>query len=263
MITELTVRCGPLFTLAEDARRVPIDRLIRDVNGIAKSAEYVKIWWLPTLPFANVYAYERTDQPETMSALGRWVDEAIINRFVFTGLLKASKLWPGLTRPINSAIGATYLREHRRVGRYDQVLTIAMPPVHREMEYAVAMEQAPDALDRVRALIERQRLLVNFVMEIRFASGDDAWMSPAYGRDSCQIGAYMADNMYREAYFTGFERIMHALGGRPHWGKEHNVTPEQVRAVFPMADRFAHLRGQLDPEGIFENACLQRALGRV
>ncbi|MGH2406244.1 MAG: D-arabinono-1,4-lactone oxidase [bacterium] len=264
VITQVMLRCEPLFTLAEDARRVPIDRLIRDLDTIARSAEYVKIWWLPTLSFANVYRYERTDQRPTTSVSERWIDEAVVNRFLFTGLLGASRRWPRLTRPINRAIGAAYLRgESRRVGRYDHVLTVAMPPVHRETEYAVAMEQAAEALGRVRALIERQQLLVNFVMEVRFVKGDDAWMSPAYGRDSCQIGAYIADNVHREAYFTGFERIMQTLGGRPHWGKEHNVTPEQVRALFPLADRFVALRRRLDPEGIFDNACLRRAIGQV
>jgi hypothetical protein len=129
------------------------------------------------------------------------------------------------------------------------------------MEYAVAMDQASETLERVRVLIDRQHLRVNFVMEVRFVRGDDAWMSPAYGRDSCQIGAYMADSVDLEAYFAGFERIMHTVGGRPHWGKEHNITPEQVRALFPLAGQFVALRGQLDPEGTFQNACLERALG--
>ena len=261
IITEVTLRCAPLFTLIEEARRVPVDQLIRDLDAIARSAEYVKIWWLPTLPFANVYRYTRTDGSPTTSSLRRWVDEAIVNRFLFAALLAMSRRWPRLTPAINRAVGATYLRESRRVGRYDQVLTVAMPPVHRETEYAVALARASEALDRVRALIQHQRLRVNFVMEIRFVKADDAWMSPTYGRDSCQIGAYIADGSDREAYFTGFERIMHALGGRPHWGKEHNITPEQVSAVFPMADRFLTLRGQLDPEGVFDNACLRRAFG--
>jgi FAD-linked oxidoreductase len=261
IITEVTLRCEPLFTLVEEARRVPVDQLIRDLDAIARSAEYVKIWWLPTLPFANVYRYTRTDRSPTTSSLRRWVDEAIVNRFLFAALLAMSRRWPRLTPAINRAVGATYLRESRRVGRYDQVLTVAMPPVHRETEYAVALARASEALDRVRALIQHQRLRVNFVMEIRFVKGDDAWMSPTYGRDSCQIGAYIADGSDREAYFTGFERIMHALGGRPHWGKEHNITPEQVSAVFPMADRFLTLRGQLDPDGVFDNACLRRAFG--
>lgn len=30
---------------------------VRDLVATAKSAEYVKIWWLPTLPFAMVYRY--------------------------------------------------------------------------------------------------------------------------------------------------------------------------------------------------------------
>lgn len=261
VITEVTLRCEPLATLVEEARRVAIGAVVRDLVATATSAEYVKIWWLPTLPFALVYRYTRSDAPPRTSRLRRWADEAIINRFLFTGLISASRRWPSLTRPINNAVGATYLRPSRRVGRYDRMLTVAMPPLHREMEYAVALEQAPEALDRVRSLIDRRGLRVNFVMEIRFAKGDDAWMSPAYGRDSCHIGAYMAESADLPPYFTGFEGIVQGLGGRPHWGKEHTVTPEQVRAGFPMAERFLALRRRLDPEGTFDNACLRRAFG--
>ncbi len=261
VITQVTLRCEPLFTLAEDARRLPIDRLIADLNTIAQSAEYVKIWWLPSLPFANVYRYTRTDASPTTSAVRRWAEEAIVNRYVFTALLAVSRPRPWLIRPINAVVGNAYLRPSRLVGRSDRVLTVAMPPVHREMEYGVEMAQGSEALHRVRALIARERLRVNFVMEVRFVKGEDAWMSPAYGRDSCQIGAYMGEGADLEAYFTGFERIMQEYGGRPHWGKEHNITPEQVRAVFPMAGRFLALRRQLDPGGTFENGCLRRALG--
>jgi len=261
VITELTLRCEPLITLVEEGERVPVGDLIRDLGAIARSAEYVKVWWLPTLRHANVYRYTRTDASPTVSTLGRWVDEAVVNRYLFTGLIEASRRWPRLTRSINSGVGAVYLRSSRRVGRYDRVLTVAMPPVHREVEYAVPMEQGPEAIDRTRALIDGKGLRVNFVMEIRFVKGDDAWMSPAYGRDTCYIGAYMAESADRQAYFEGFEAIMHALGGRPHWGKEHTIRPEQVRRVFPMAERFLALRRRLDPVGTFDNDCLRRAFG--
>jgi FAD-linked oxidoreductase len=265
VITEVTLQCEPLFRLAEQAQRVSIEpmlreRLARDLETLARAAEYVKIFWLPMLPFAQVYRYQRTDEPINASAIWRLLDEAVVNRLLFTALLDATRRWPALTLPINRVVGAAYFRTSQRVGRYDQVLTLPVPPVHREMEYAVALEQAPEALDRVRNLFERRRLRVNFVLEIRFAKGDDAWMSPAYGRDTCHIGAYMAESADIEEYFSAFEQIMQGLGGRPHWGKEHNVTPEYVRAVWPMAERFAELRRELDPRGVFDNACLRRAL---
>jgi L-gulonolactone oxidase len=261
VITQVTLRCAPLFALTEDARRAPIEEVVRDLVSIANSAEYVKIWWLPTLPFANVYRYSRTAEPPTTSHLRRWMDETIVNRYLFAALLGVSRRWPSLTAAINRAVGATYLRESRRVGRYDQVLTVAMPPVHREMEYALALDRAPESLDRIRALIRDRRLRVNFVMEIRFVKGDDAWLSPAYGRDSCQIGAYIAEGADRASYFAGVEDIMQAAGARPHWGKEHNVTPELVNAMFPTIERFRALRDELDPDRVFENPCLARALG--
>jgi FAD-linked oxidoreductase len=264
VVTEVTLQCEPLFRLAERTQRVSIEpmlreRLTRDLEALARSAEYVKIFWLPMLPFAQVYRYERTGEPISASAAWRRIDELVVNRLLFTAILNATRRWPALTLPINRVVGAAYFRTSQRVGLYDDMLTLPFPPVHREMEYAVALEQAPEALARVQQLFERRRLRVNFVLEIRFAKGDDAWMSPAYGRDSCHIGAYMAESADIEEYFTAFEQIMQDLGGRPHWGKEHSVTPEYVRSAWPMARRFAELRRELDPRAVFDNACLRRA----
>lgn len=247
IITELTLRCEPLATLEETAERVPIDRAIGELEALAASAEYVKIWWLPPLPYANVYRCARADRaPPAARPLARWVDEAVINRIVFTALLRVGRRFPQATAAINRAVGATYLRPRRRLGRYDDILPVALPPRHREMEYAVGMDRAADALGRIRDLIRARRLRINFVVEVRFVRGDDIWMSPAYGRDSCFIGTYMADSPDLPAYFAGVERIMRDLGDRPHWGKEHGATTEEVRTLFPMAPRFLALREALD-----------------
>jgi FAD/FMN-containing dehydrogenase len=84
-------------------------------------------------------------------------------------------------------------------------------------------------------------------------------MHNSRGTHSCHIGAYMAESADIEEYFTAFEQIMQGLGGRPHWGKEHSVTPAYVRSVWPMAQRFSELRRELDPRAVFDNVCLRRA----
>jgi L-gulonolactone oxidase len=41
-------------------------------------------------------------------------------------------------------------------------------------------------------------------------------------------------------YFARFERLMWALGGRPHWAKSLlAVRPQQLRALYPRFDDFA------------------------
>lgn len=50
-------------------------------------------------------------------------------------------------------------------------------------------------------------------------------------------------------------------GGRPHWGKLHGLTAEELRALYPRFDDFVALRDRLDPERVFGNRYLERTLG--
>jgi FAD/FMN-containing dehydrogenase len=66
-----------------------------------------------------------------------------------------------------------------------------------------------------------------------------------------------------DRYFALFEDEMRALSGRPHWGKQFAAAPEQLRAAYPLYDRFDDLRRRLDPRGVFENDYLRRVFGSV
>jgi hypothetical protein len=99
---------------------------------------------------------------------------------------------------------------------------------------------------------------VNLPAEARFGPADDAWMSPMFGRPSCMLGAYMREAPGRDRYFSCFEAEMRELGGRPDWGKEFDAAG--VRAMYPMADRFASLVAAEDPEGRFVNPRLAAIL---
>ncbi len=261
VITEVTLACEPAFRLREVVEPVPLARVVRDLGAIAGSAEYVKVWWLPGTRMALVYRAERTDAPATHRPLARLIDAHVVNGLLFPALLGLARHLPAITPTMNRAVGAAYLRPSTRVDRADRVFNVAMPPRHREMEYAVPMERAAEALDRAIATIVRDRVRVNFIFEVRFARGDTGWMSPDFGRDSCHLGAYMAESPDLLRYFAGFEATMRAFGGRPHWGEELHATPADVRAVLPMADRFLALRDSLDPHGTFANAFTDRVLG--
>ena len=98
-------------------------------------------------------------------------------------------------------------------------------------------------------------------MEVRVAAADDRWLSTAYERDS----AYFAVHRYwREdptEYFEAVEELMTAHGGRPHWGKEHGLGADALRARYPRFDDFTAVRDRLDPGRVFANAYLDRVLG--
>lgn len=263
IVTELTIAVQPAFRLCEQTEAIPLAQALGELPGIARSAEYVKLWWLPHTDAVIVFRYERTDAPSTFSPFARWLDEHVVNRWLFALLLGLGRLLPALVPRFNKLVAATYLKPRRTVGRSDRMLTLAMPPVHRETEASVPLRHAAEALRRAAALIDEQGLKVNFVTEVRFVKADDGWMSPAGGRDSCQLGAYMAQAPGVDAWLQGFQDAVADLDARPHWGKELSrsagrLTAEQVAAAYPRSPEFWALVREWDPDRRFVNAFVER-----
>jgi L-gulono-1,4-lactone dehydrogenase len=55
---------------------------------------------------------------------------------------------------------------------------------------------------------------------------------------------------------------MRALEGRPHWGKMHWRTHEDLRPAYPRFDDFLAVRDSVDPDRVFANYYLETVLGR-
>ena len=263
VVTEVTLSVAPAFRLEESIEAMPIEAVARGLRAIAASADFVKVWWLPTGRSAIVFRYRRTPRRAASRPIARWVDEKIVNRVLFELALRLAGRFPAITPQVNDLVMSTYFGAGTRVDRSDRCFNLAMPPVHRETELAVDLDDAGALLLEVDDAIREDRLLVNFPVEIRFVQGDDAWMSPAYGRDTCQIGFYQAESPHLARYFARVEEIGVRIGARPHWGKELSNSGARVRAGYPKAPAFLALRRALDPHGTMQNRFLERVLGPI
>ena len=130
-----------------------------------------------------------------------------------------------------------------------------------EMEYAVPLEATMEALAGVRRVVDGLDMPVSFPVEVRTVAGDDIALSPASGRAT----GYVAVHVYRgtpyETYFRRVESVMRDLGGRPHWGKLHIRSAEDLAPAYPRWDEFRTARQRLDPFGVFETAAVRRLFG--
>lgn len=261
IISEVTLRCVPAFRLEEEREPMPIDAVLAELPALAASAEYVKIWWIPGTRRAQVFRHRRTPLPDASSAIAHALDERLVNQVLFEAALRLCGRYPALTPRINAVVVSTYFRRGRRIARSDRGFRVAMPPIHRECEYSVALEHAAPLLREVDAAIRREGLVVNFPCEIRFVRADDAWMSPAFGRDSCQIGFYQAQSPHLARYFVLVEALAQAVGARPHWGKEFSMDRASILAAYPRSADFLALRRALDPNGTLGNRFTDRVLG--
>jgi L-gulonolactone oxidase len=129
------------------------------------------------------------------------------------------------------------------------------------MEYALPREALPDAFAALRRIVDRLPFPVIFPVELRVSAGDDIWLSHGYGRDSAYIAIHQYVGMPYEPYFRAFEEVARDLGGRPHWGKLHWRTAEDLRPVYPRFDDFRAVRDRLDPDRVFANRYTAQVLG--
>ena len=261
IITAVTLRCEAAFRLAETATPMSFIEATTRIPELVSAGEYVKLWWLPGADIVQVFSANRTAAPAVPRPVKEWLDTRLLNPILFPAVLALGAAIPLLIPMLSRIVAAIYFRPDARVDHSHRVLHIPMPPRHLESEYALPIEQAGEALRRLRALIEQSGLGVNFVQELRFVAADDLPMSPATGRVSCYLGAYTAVPRHAERYFAAFEEVMRELGGRPHWGKVFTATPDQLAATYPGWADFVALRQRLDPENRLVNPFISRVLG--
>ena len=183
-----------------------------------------------------------------------------MHRVLFPLLVRGQHRFPRSTPGTNQRLMRRYLGPALQVAQSSLLLNTPMPMRHRETEAAVPLAQAQEAYDRVVKLVVGERLAANFPLEIRFVRGDQGWLSPAYGGDACQIGAYTTDGPGRERYFAGFWECMAGLDARPHWGKELHHTARELAPLYPRFQDYLALRDELDPDRVFDNAFLRQVL---
>jgi len=258
VITRVTLRTVPAFDLEETVEPLDFGEALRRLPTLVREEPFVKVWWLPHVARAVVFRYRPTTAPRTFSPARRALDTHVVNRWVFPGILAAGGLVPTLVPLLNRLVATAYFAPRTTVGRSDHVLTLAMPPRHDELEYALPADRAAEALDFVRTLVARERLAVDFIAELRFSAADDAFLSPAQGRDSCWLGAYAARTPDLHRYFRAVEGWCIDRGGRPHWGKRFHAAGGQLRGRYDHFADFERVRDLLDPTRTFDNVFLRR-----
>jgi L-gulonolactone oxidase len=190
-----------------------------------------------------------------------WLEDEVLKNGFFGVMCRAGRARPALIPRINRVVSRLGGMESRLVDRSYRIFATPRSVRFTEMEYAIPREHAVDAIRAVRALVEDGGLAVSFPFEMRFVAPDDAFLSPAGGRDTCYIASHMFEGMEYEPFMRGIEEIMDGFGGRPHWGKRHFQTAETLRPRYPEWDRFAAVRDRLDPQGRFANDYVRRVLG--
>lgn len=261
VLTSITFKVEPMFTLEANERPILWDEVLGQLDELDATHNHVEFYWFPHTDRCSLKCNDRTlDEPEPLTPFRRWLDDEFLSNRVFGWLNGVANARPSLIPRLNEISGrALSARTYSDVPH--KVFTSPRTVRFREMEYAVPREVGIEALREVRRVIDASDWRISFPVEVRLAPADDIALSTASGRDVMYLAFHVNQQTDHTDYFAGVERILRDYDGRPHWGKLHTRTIEDLEPAYPRMAEFAAIRDRLDPDRIFTNAYLRRVLG--
>lgn len=131
-----------------------------------------------------------------------------------------------------------------------------------EMEYELPYEAGLACFAEVRERVKRRwRHVVAWRVLWRTIRADDAYLSPAGGRDTATISLHQNATLPWRDFFDDLEPVFLAHGGRPHWAKKHTLTARELAPRYPHWAEHARARTRHDPDGVFLTPYLRALLG--
>jgi FAD-linked oxidoreductase len=262
VVTAVTFQAEKAFALNADERPMPLDEVLEGFEELVAANEHFEFYWFPHTRLALTKRNNRATELAPLSRRKAWVDDELLSNGLFRATSELCKLMPRITPGVNRiASRALTARTYTDVAPH--VFTSPRRVRFCEMEYAIPRADLPAVFAELATLPERIGEHISFPVECRVAPADDIPLSTASGRDSAYIAVHVFRGTSFDRYFGAVEALMSTVGGRPHWGKLHNLTADTLRERYPRFEDFTAVRRQVDPDGVFRNAYLDRVLGPV
>ena len=261
VLTEVTLQCVDAFVLRAEERPERLADVFAGLTEHVEGNDHFELYWFPYTDRVQTKRNNRV--PAADRPLGRfrgWLDDEFLSNTVFGVACRVGRSVPALV-PRIAAVEARALSARVYTAPSHEVFCTPRRVHFVEMEYGLPREALPEAFTGLRSIVDGLPFKVIFPVEVRFTAADDVWLSHGYARDSAYVAIHQYVGMPYEPYFQAFEKVARGLGGRPHWGKMHWRTRDDLRPAYPRFDDFLAVRDRLDPERVFGNGYTERVFG--
>lgn len=239
VISEMTLQLEDAYNLHEKIWRDDFEDAMAKHDELAAEHRHFSFFWCPTERSRHLYCLPDTS---STSRTGRTTDVCEMKVMDKTDV-----------EPFES--------EFERVAYSSDIYPITYVPNFHELEYAVPVEHGIEAVREIRRLMLEDFPDAEYPIEYRFTAGDAAWLSPFHERDSVTVSVSGEPGLDYWNYLLAVDKVLRRYDSRPHWGKMHFLTGQDVTDLYPKAEDFRRLRRELDPEGFFLNEHLAPLLG--
>ncbi|MGH2837949.1 MAG: D-arabinono-1,4-lactone oxidase, partial [Thermoleophilaceae bacterium] len=193
VITRVTLRCVPLFTLTRLDLPRDLDETLEAIDDLVDTNDHFEFYGFPYTGRVMTRESERSDrETEPTEPWKRWLNDVVAENVVPAAIFRVGRAAPSVIPALNRRI-VPLMQPSKVVDHAYRVYASRRNILFTEMEYGIPRPAAAEAVRRLVDLIERRRLAVSMPYEVRFTRGDDAFLSTASGRDTC----YIAVHQYR------------------------------------------------------------------
>lgn len=257
VITRMKIRILPKYCLRQERTLVDFNEALNQLHHSFCTNRNYEFFWFPYTNFVFEKKGNITDLPSTTNLLKKNFNDYFLENGMLWLLCEGSRYLPNLYRK-----NANWFLQKMNTNLNQTMESIhyyATPRYvnHREIEYALPLTQAIAALGEIKKMLNEHQGHVSFPIEVRCAAADDIYLSPGFDCESVWIAVHAYTRDEYQDFFRKAEQIFLHFGGRPHWGKLHWLSHNQLKERYPCWDKFMAIRKELDPKGIFLNKYLQ------
>jgi len=260
VMTEITMSVRTRYRLMENNFFLQSEQLFRRLDELISANRHFEFFWFPWSDIAICKTLNETDKPapephgaEDMRRRGTRYGGA---DHMFAGINALLPYFPFLLRRTHGLFSRLMPKPASARWSYE-IFPSPRPVRFNEMEYAVPIDRGAECLREIVAAIRKKRISTGFPIEFRTVAADDICLSPFWRRESATIAVHQYHLVDTTELFSACETIFRRFEGRPHWGKRHTRTRDELRALYPEFERFRALRRMLDPQGKFLNSYLR------
>ncbi|CAM3846267.1 D-arabinono-1,4-lactone oxidase [Roseateles saccharophilus] len=255
VVSEFTLAVRPRYMLRRRVWVAPTEELLAQAPELARSHRHFEMFVLPFTGYGAAITHAEV-APGAAEPLHTDDEDLLAD-------LRKLRDWLGRWPELRRWTAAQLVRRAHPEAAQDwswRLLSTVRPTRFNESEYHLPREQGVACLREIVQTLER-RNEVFFPIEFRYVKGDGAWLSPFHGRDSCSVACHAAQGEAHDYLIGELGPVFRHHGGRPHWGKLHDLAAPQLAALYPRFADFQALRRRLDPQDRLLNVHLAQLFG--
>lgn len=271
IITEVTLRCEPLFFVRQRKTVMSGAAAIAAIDPLLRDHDFVDLRWSGRGPDVIVGRWDVcAEAPGRLDHLARLLEGGqlgALNRAL--SLFRAGAIPPAVKGRLFAGLGRAYVASGRAGVPHGAIwhrgltfnsLGVAAP--HEEREFALSRERAAACLLAAREVMTADPASATLEIQIRFSPAVAVRLAPNEGRETVWFNINSLDPAGTPAIVDRLSRIALDHGGRPHWGKiVPGATPSAEALYGESVLRWEARRRSFDPDGIFLNDYYHRMFG--